>query len=232
MENSQLSDHRSFVNQTLMDWNALLRNIFPTTIPEHAEWTSADQIVETINQLGRIAPHNHMFLPNGGGLDIHGARLGHEPNTIELNTGFTLIIRPTSLSFENLDSQTNSTSYFRLETSGLTSSGIYKSRGQIYEEVTELEPGHFVDRDVWETGYYGHNNDGEELPLPLNARCITRYFSGAFVIVPKGSFYNLNSSTYDGRHNKMNAQEFLLYMRRVLTSIQAKVDTGDDSSGK
>ncbi len=46
------------------------------------------------------------------------------------------------------------------------------------------------------------------------SRHITRGFRGSFVIFCKRSPYNLDASTYDGRHNEMTTDEFRKYIQR------------------
>ena len=207
------ADQEAFVLETLDDWTSLLQKIFPTGIPSSAKWTVVSEIVEVLNRIAREAPHNHMFFPNGGGMDLTGAAAYHEPGIIEIRAGFPAIVKPESLTFEYFGPESIGWSYFRLETGGLKPTGVYENIQGIYEEVTELEPGHYVERSVWDAGYYGHDEDGFEHALPQAAKCVSRYFGGAFVFVTKGSVYNGMSDTYDGRHNKMSAAEFHQYMK-------------------
>jgi serine/threonine-protein kinase len=154
-----------------------------------------------------------MFFPNGGGMDLDGAALFHEPGTIEIRAGFPVVVKPRGLSFHYFGPESIGWAYFRLETGGLRPTGVYQNVQGICEEVTELEPGRYVERGVWDAGYYGHDKEGFERALPLSAKCISRYFTGAFVIVPKGSMYNRIAGTYDGRHEKMSPGEFQQLMK-------------------
>jgi serine/threonine-protein kinase len=207
------ADHQAFVQETLNAWKSLLTTLFPTEIPKSANWTSVGDIVGVLNRVAREAPQNHMFFPNGGGMDLQGAAAYHEPGVIELQAGFPVVVKPKSLSFEYFGPESIGWSYFRLENAGLKPTGVYQDLEGLYEEVTELEPGKYVERSVWDRGYYGHDDEGLERPLPQAAKCISRYFDGAFVIVHKGSVYNQISDTYDGRHNKMSAADFYKFMK-------------------
>ncbi|MBS1744009.1 MAG: serine/threonine protein kinase [Bacteroidetes bacterium] len=195
------------------DWKKIHEQIFGTIIPKHAEWTDIDDIVKVLNTIGIIPNSNHMFFPDGGGLDLEGAKLSHERKCIELLTGVSYIIKPRVLIFESIDSDLE-WNYFRIETDILAASGVYELNADSFdEEVCELTPLQYVDRHHWDEGEY----DGEK--LPDTARPIIRYFKGSFVIFKKSSIYNNTTSTYDGRHAKVDANEFRLYIENACKSI-------------
>jgi hypothetical protein len=209
------ADDDAYAKETLEDWKSMLDRLFPLGIPSSKRWSTASDIVDVLNTIGRNAPQNHMFFPNGGGMDLEGARVSHEPGAIELCAGFTSIVKPELLSFEYFGPESIGWSYFRLDTGGLRPSGVYDEVKEAYEEVTELSPAQYVNRSVWDAGYYGHDEDGVERPLPRRARCVSRFFEGAFVIFAKGSIYNRTSATYDGRHNKMNREQFRAHIKEA-----------------
>jgi len=91
----------------------------------------------------------------------------------------------------------------------------YSGYNDVREELTEITRTHYVDRTWWDAGYYGHDETGNELPLPEESRVITRWFSGSLVIFAKASTYNAVSGTYDGRHSKMSTEEFREYIRNA-----------------
>lgn len=189
-----------------IEWQELQKQLFPTTVPQRVFWENPTEIAHILNIVGSIPSLNQLFYPSGGTMDLEGANLGSEPHTVELVIGDRWIdlIRPKRLIFESFgsDSQWN---YFRLETQSLEPTGIGRvSFGN--EDLVEVEPLHYINSSYWDSGYY----DGER--LPSSARLVTRHMNGAFVIFSKRSFYNLATSTSDGRHNQMATEEFRNYI--------------------
>lgn len=189
------------------DWIIILSRIFPAGIPERYEWKDLPSIVNTLQTIGSIRNSNHMFYPTGGGLDIEGSRLSREEGCIEINTGGLIdVLRPNRLIFHSFQSDAE-WFYFRIETLELKPSGVYEVTNRSDEEVLEIQPGEYISRVYWDQGEW----QGKE--LPETARVVTRHFSGSFVIFRKTSMYNLTSSTYDGRHDKMSDDEFREYIQ-------------------
>jgi len=199
-----------FYQQNKLDWIAIQKRIFPHGIPKSSEWTDLEDIVKVINVIGSIDNSNHMFYPRSGGLDIKSAKLSHEYGCIEIDATLIDILKPKRLLFESFDDL--NWSYFRLETYELEPSGVYDNEGAISEEVTELPDGRLIDRVYWDEDEY----NGED--LPFGTRVVTRYLNGSFVIFSKSSPYNLNSSTYDARHNKLTSEEFRTYIENVIVN--------------
>ena len=87
-----------------------------------------------------------------------------------------------------------------------------------YEVVSELSPGNYYpDYILEDRTYYS-----DQYLIPDNARQISRMFRGTYVIFCKRSSYNLDSSTYDARHNKMGTEEFREYIARSVNNIKQK----------
>lgn len=74
--------------------------------------------------------------------------------------------------------------------------------GRLRVAKVELYPSKYIKRHYWDEQTYLNE------PLPEGARVVVRYFKGAFVIFKKTSIYNQISETYDGRHEKLGADEF------------------------
>lgn len=197
-----------FFEKNKIEWSETISELFPSGVPNSCKWNDIKDIINILNIVGK-RNLNHMFYPNGGGLDLTGASESYEPNCIELHTGGLFdIIKPKELMFEKITGD-NEWSYFRIETDNLLPSGIYEHTDSEYEELTELEPTKYVNRSVWD------QNEYQGKPLPESARVISRYFKGAFVIFRKTSIYNQSSGTYDGRHSKMSAEEFKDYIEKA-----------------
>ena len=189
-----------------LQWRSIQQNIFPAIVPARVVWEDINDIVKVLSSIGSFEEINHMLYPDGGGLDLAGCKLGQESQTIELLIHEEKIdlVKPQRLVFENLGGEFE-WNYFRLETDGLDPTGV----GVVYEdceEVVEISPLRYIDRDYWDEGKY----DGEE--LPLNSRIVCRYLSGAFLIIQKTSPYNW-FDMYVGLHNRMNTDEFRDYVK-------------------
>jgi hypothetical protein len=215
------NDPREFIGDNISQWKALLQFIFHGKTPNSFRWDKLEDIVEILNLLGKHGNISHVFMPNGGGLDISGAKISGEAGCIEIEfQGSSSIVRPISLSLETFDGSYK-WSYFRLDTGGLEQSGVYGSTTREEEALTQIEPGHYLSYDVWSVGHNGIDEEGYEIPLPEHTRPITRHFKGAFVIFAKGSTYNRTSSTYDARHNKMDSLKFKQYIAESIVQTES-----------
>ena len=116
-----------------------------------------------------------------------------------------------------IDAQWN---YFRLETGNLELSYFHNNEGRsfdgISEEVSELSPGEYAYYDFIEN----NRNSEDDYILPKFARHVVRLFEGDFVIFNKRSYYNLDVSTYDGRHNTMTTNEFREYIKNNIHQVK------------
>jgi serine/threonine-protein kinase len=210
-----VSAHKDLETRNPIEWKDLQKQLFPSTMPQRVIWEDIDDIVYILNAIGSVTALNHMFYPSGGGMDLEGARLGSEDDTIELviDVNYIDLIKPKRLIFENFGSDTL-WNYFRIETEELSPTGI----GGVYrdsEELVEIEPMHYINRSHWDNNDYG----GEK--LPPSSRLVTRILKGDFVLFAKKSFYNHATSTYDGRHNQLTTDEFRKY-------IETKVEVSDE----
>lgn len=196
-------------------WLEVQKKLFPTSIPSRVIWESIDDIILVLNVLSSINGLNHMFYPKGGGNDLKGAKKSYETDCIEINMGgLTEIIKPKRLIFESFN-ESFEWNYFRLETGQLKPSGVYGyNLSRSYEELTELHPKYYVNRDAWD------NNEYNGKPIPQTARLVTRILEGDFVIFQKRSMYNKISGTYDGRHNKMDTDKFRQYIKNSVEDFK------------
>lgn len=203
---------REFDVANRTEWRAALNLLFNGAAPSSATWTERNAIVKALSTIGQH-DLNHAFLPDGGGLDLDGAKLSVEEGCIELDiSSFTCIVSPVELSFESFGADHLEWAYFRLETGPLLAFDSGKPLTAKGERATELRPGVYVDYSAWEQGYHGHDDNDNEIPLPKGARPIERLANGVFAIFAKSSFYNKITSTYDGRHAKMSREDFRAYV--------------------
>ncbi|MEA2204978.1 MAG: hypothetical protein QOE77_1754 [Blastocatellia bacterium] len=215
---SAIEAHRQFVRDILARWENLIQSTFPISIPNRCRWDDADDIVSVLATIGGAELTNHIFLPHGGGVDLTGADSSAEKGCVEMHYGQSaMIARPSALFFESFGKTRLEWAYFRLETQSLEPSGTYEHHAfDTHEEVTDLGSGDYRPRSIWDQGYLGYDDEGAEIPLPDNARPLFRIFKGAFVIFAKGSPYNADHDTYDARHDKLNGEQFRVFIQRNL----------------
>lgn len=191
----------------MKEWLIILQNLFPNGIPQYSIWTNKLEIIKVLNKLGSFDNSNHLFYPDGGGLDLSGSKISNEQNCIEIKTAFNEIISPKSLtfhSFENID-----WSYFRIELNEIPQTSTYDYNVNFSEELCEISPLEYISREHWDEHEYN------EEPLPENSRLLQRRLKGTLVVFGKMSPYNAHSSTYDGRHNDYSDSEFREYIETV-----------------
>ncbi|WP_156818173.1 hypothetical protein [Mastigocladopsis repens] len=215
----------TYLLENLLKWESMLKQLFPISIPSTCVWKDKTAIISILNMIGSIESASHVFLPGGGGIDIIEARTSIEDECIEIlsDGGIPCILKPSHLIFQSFNN--HEWSYFRLETKKLSPIGIYENNKLKREELTELTPGDYVERAVWDYGYYGYvDSNNEEKPLPENARVITRFLEGSFVIFTRSSPYNLSQEkdAYDGFHNLMNSDEFQNYIAEISHSTSSQ----------
>lgn len=200
-----------FHTRNLAEWTELTHKLFPMGAPERSSWKNIDSICAVLSEISKVKALNHMFYPTGGGNTITGVSRAAEKGMIALHIGEKMveILKPAKLTYESFGSDT-SWSYFRLEVAPVEPTKIKNSIGMdgISETLTEITPGVYAPYKCWD---YGELNGK---PLPESARPISRFLKGSFVFFSTRSAYNLDSSTYDARHNKMNEEEFRAYILR------------------
>lgn len=207
-------------------WFEIQTMLFPLSIPKRVIWDDINDIVKVLKLVSTYDNLNHLFFPSGGGLDLEDVRLSYEKDCTELDFQLIDIVKPKRLLFESFgyDHEWN---YFRLEADELNPCGVYvEEKGKKpyeenhdSEEVTQVYPGYYKDYNYLDNSYYIEDDDYER---PKGMKHITRWFRGSFVIFNKRSVYNLTSSTYDGRHNKMSADEFRDHIQEVVDYLKEK----------
>ena len=212
-------DRGDFETENLIVWEKTISELFPIAIPNNCLWMSIDSIIPILNKLGSPGNVNHTLFPTGGGHDLTGVKKSSEKGCIELSTPNSVrIVKPKVLEFNYFPNNTK-WAYFRLETAGLKPITPNIDPSFIKEKITELEPGHYVEKEIWEKGYLGYNEKNNRILLPKSARIVSRYFRGSFVIFPKSSPYNKNHVTYDARHDRMNSKKFRQYIEKCIINF-------------
>lgn len=186
-------------------WINAIKESFGLTPPLSKQFIDHDSMIHVLTPfMGDEL--NHILLPDIGGLDIYSIAHSPEPGCLEFNHDCHAdTFCPSMLSFEYFpESPWNS--FFLMETKPLLPCGVYDNNSE-YEEVCEISPGEYVDINHYETGVLGYDEDHNEIKIPENSRRVSRRMKGKFLIVAKTSFWNMDTSTYDGRHDIMSASE-------------------------
>jgi serine/threonine-protein kinase len=208
----------SFPDQNVLDWRDAIQRIFKGNRPKSNSWIKPDEIVEVLSHVVQ-ENLNHCYFPTGGGMDLEDVRPSAEEGCIELIwTGrMAAIIRPRILQFEYFPGFP-SLSYFRIEADLLKPVGGIEPDA-MYERLTEISPGEYREAWVWDSGCLGCDESGAEIPLPDDARKISRYFRGSFAVFAKGSLYNRLSDpcdAYDANHHKLGAKDFREFISTLI----------------
>jgi eukaryotic-like serine/threonine-protein kinase len=196
-------------------WHKFVEDLIGSIGNESGVWKDPVAVCRVLNAAAAECPHNHMFCPMGGGLDLKGAEISPEDGCIDLDFGALYTVQPLSLSLHRIGGD-DSWSYLRLETNPIApKSG--DAEASSHEELVRLPNGLFLPRWTWDEGTTGQLDDtGKDEPLPAGSQLVVRCVAGgAFVLFAKGSLYNQNSATYDARHANMSAAEFAQHIHEV-----------------
>lgn len=204
-------------------WKDVQKELFPSGTPTRAIWQQTDAIVSILQRLSTTDDLNHMFFPNGGGMNLLNAKRSYEDQCIEMDVGWTLVVKPKRLVFESFDFK-EEWNYFRLETSRIAPTGYYEKVGN-QEPLTEITPATYSDIKCWEF------NDYNGKDLPQGTRQVVRVLEeGSFVIFQNLSRYNKIGDTYDARHNKMSTDEFRTYIGKAVRVVSSGGDSETDGA--
>jgi len=204
----------------LHQWNSIQQKLFLLAPPKSCSWDNLKDIKKILNIICTYENLNHAFFPNGGGLDLIKVRISHEKDCLELDfKGLIDIIKPKALFFESFE-ESPEWNYFRIDLQELDPIVLneyeketnHQDKTNDHEELSELLPGRYFPFYILEH----KSNHKDSYPITTFSRQVTRWFRGSFVFFSKRSPYNLASSTYDGRHNKMEANVFRAYIQKCV----------------
>lgn len=189
----------------LLQWVEINHKIFPLHEPDHAEWSDMGRMVGILNILGTYDSLNHLFFPNGGGLDLTGARLSKVPQSIELEFGGLVFeAQPKKLVYERI-SEDFQWSYFRLELKEIEPQFEQFVVDPYMEEYGEITR---ADGSIAAISIRKYDELDENEIAQLKAKHVVRYLKGSLVVFHKNSLYNHLVSQYRGEHDKLTAEEF------------------------
>lgn len=196
------------------DWYFLNKQLFGEFNPESVSWIKKEDIIKVLNIIGNTPAYNHMFMPDGGGLDLEKAELAEEKDCICVYANkFCLIVNPKKLSFEGFNKK-HRWNYFLLELNEMKPVLGMENVSYNSQSLVEDIPGHYVSDVDSCYGVYDYNTG---VPLPKGYRKVNRDTKGKFLIMMKSGPYNNISETYDGRHGDCSASEFRKYIDDTIT---------------
>jgi hypothetical protein len=205
----------AFHEENAARWEAALRKTAGPVPARTSIWVDASDIAAVlVNFMGANFAHAH--LPTGGGLDFEEIAPAFERGCVEFRVEEKVadIAKPARLILWHFPGSPRN-SFLLLELAKLKPSGVYQHAGES-EELVDLGKMQYVNRSVWDAGFYGHDANGREKPLPAAARLVTRWLGGKILFVAKGSLWNRNSGTYDARHSRMTAEEISVAIESAL----------------
>ncbi len=217
MNDKASEEHLKNKEENLNQWQDVLRNIFPTGLPEKYGWSSFSRIVNTLNILAEGKQTCIIFTPSGGWMELGTAEPASEPGCIKISDeGSNIIIKPESLIFQSFPNQNLEWSYFRLETATLQPVSDHFTE-RFNEELTLLPNGEYDNSSV----YVGF--DSYEQPELIGCERVMRFTKGIFVIFVKFSIYSSYIDHKDSPHNTMNTDEFREFVSECINHV-AKID--------
>jgi len=206
----------------LSEWNFLNGILFGKYSQTSAKWSDREAIVDVLNVVGSLSAYNHMFFPDGGGLDFSVATIGNETDCIYIyaDTGYCIVGKPKVLHYEGFSGNFD-WNYFILELDDLKP--IFGEPEIDFEFLVEDYPSHYVSAQYEQYGVYDYDIGNK---LPDGYKTVRRYMKGKFLIVLKSGPYNKISSTYDGRHNDCSVLEFRDYTEQMIRVINGFEEKG------
>ncbi|MET3689511.1 serine/threonine protein kinase [Priestia megaterium] len=208
----------NFKKSNIQEWEFVIRSISPISIPSEISWSDPSQIVIILKLLSSVKSLNHMFMPDGGGMDLLDCNISNNPEFIELNFGSQYIVKlkPKKMTL-NLFKANFEWNYFLLETETISPSGVYTYTdiSEVYNEpLLELSKDEYVESYHLNYGVYNGN------ALPSTAREVYLGLKGSYCIFAKGSTYNSIPDTYSAYQNKMSAKDFRKFIERSISELE------------
>lgn len=216
-----MSKREDFHTRARADWVRSISTVIGSPPASSTTWQRRSDIVNALSPI-MGSNRNHALLPDGGGMDIDGIAVSQESGCLDLLLGRRTIyrVKPRNLVLEWIDSNP-AESFFLLELNELGLSGAYpedeedegRTRRLAMEEYVETGDGEVYGRSAWDD-----NETPDGRPLPDDAKLVVRLLRGKVLFVTKGSIWNGNPGTYDGRHSNMTSAR----IREIIESVIAR----------
>lgn len=204
-----------FHNRSRAAWVSAIEQIVGESPPSTTVWKGPDAIADAIAPF--LGPNaNHAHLPTGGGRDFHAVEHSNEAGCLDFVVDENSIYRLKAdrLTLEYIP-EAPAESFLLLEAGSLRAIADDGGRDR-QEELFELADGERFSRDVWDRGFLGYDDEDREIPIPEDAKLVVRWLGGNFLLVTKGSMWNGDAGTYDGRHDSMSVADIRALILRSL----------------
>lgn len=200
------------------NWHFLIKRIFKdSSVPGYANWEGAAVIKDVLKKVVHLPVMSYLFFPDGGDLDLKDIEIVEGQECLDVITNFGVYrVKPKSLRFDNF--QISAWNYFLLDLDD-QELVVGDASDEYSEEVVEDSLGHYVSAKDFVYGVYDYDSG---VKLPVNAKKITRYLKGKFLIVLKLGPYNAIRQVTDGRHNNCSAEQFRDYIKSLEIAYQMK----------
>lgn len=193
-------------------WNDAIKSAFGAAPPLSKTWTDPYECAEVLRPFMR---GNYSFLSPNGHLPLLGVGVHEDGKRLlfDLSETGVLETHPAALHFESINGAAIE-SFFLLDLKQMRPSGVYEEVG-VDEQIVRFD-GEDYDYDIWERGVWYLDEDGNEVPIPEDAKTVLRLLSGKLLIVCQGSMWNHTNEHWDGRHNQMSAADIRAVIERSL----------------
>lgn len=176
-------------------------------------WVGSAQIQSKLAHL-IMKSTNHAHYPTGGGQDWESISITQERDclAISISDRSVDVFRPIKMTAEYFP-ESPQESFVLIELDHLDADQCQKPFEGLSQELVELPNDGYVNRVIWDQGFTGYDAYGHEIPIPEDARLVSRWLGGKILLVAKGSIWNGTSATYDGCHNDMTSEQ----IREIIT---------------
>lgn len=184
-------------------WSKAIQNAFGKEPPRSRGWSDPFDIA---NVLRHFMEGNYAYLPPDGHLPLLGVGVHDDGKRLlfDLSGSGLLEMIVDRATFEYIE-KAPIESFFLLDLKGMRSSGLY-DEVRAKEQVVRVD-GADYDYSIAEHGVFEHDEDGNEVRLPEDAKKVLRLLDGKLLIVSKGSMWNHSDVTWAGIHaNKSPAE--------------------------
>ncbi len=184
-------------------WSKAIQNAFGKEPPRSKGWSDPFDVA---NVLRHFMEGNYAYLPPDGHLPLFGVDIHEDGKRLlfDLSESGLLEMIADRATFEYIE-KAPIESFFLLELKSMRPSGLYHEV-RANEQVVRVD-GVDYDYSIVEHGVFEHDEDGNEVPLPEDAKTVLRLLGGSLLIVSKGSMWNHSDETWAGIHARKNPAE-------------------------
>ncbi|MGO8224748.1 hypothetical protein HA464_06730 [Rhizobium leguminosarum bv. trifolii] len=193
-------------------WRTAIHEAFGDEVPRSRSWSNPYDLADVLRH---FMEGNYSYLTPDGHLPLMGVSIHEDGKRLLFDLSETgllemLLDRAT---FEYIEKEPIE-SFFLLDLKSMPPSGVY-DEVRDNEQVVRVD-GVDYDYSLAEHGIWEHDEEGNEIPLPDDAKTVLRLLNGKLLIVSKGSMWNHSNKTWAGIHATMSPAEIRVDIERVL----------------